>query len=152
MLDSEKWLQYGEPRKEKIKGITIHNTGNTLSALDHERIMAESRNHLATHFFVDENEIVQVMPLDWMVWHTGHGYDMGNTRTIAIEICRSMNDIDTYMRAQNNAVRLIRKLMVDYGLDSDHIYFHSNFDNVYCPHRILEIYGSLENFKKGVQL
>lgn len=150
MLSRDKWYQYGEPRTEKIKGIVFHNTGNDLSAKEHEELMETSSQHFGAHFFVDENEIVQVMPLDWFVWHTGKGYDMGNTRTIAIEICKSMADKETYMKSQENAVKLAKKLMEEYGLKIKDIYFHSTFDNVYCPHRILDIYGSLDDFKKGV--
>lgn len=150
MLDKEKWVQYGQPRTESIKGITIHNTGNTMSAKEHEDLMATSTQHFATHYFVDENEVRQVMPLDWCVWHTGKGLDMGNTRTIAIEICRSMCDDDTYFKAQERAIKLIKELFEKYSLTKNDVYFHSNFDTFYCPHRILDVYKTRNKFIKEV--
>lgn len=150
MLDKEKWAQYGQPRTESIKGITIHNTGNELSAEELETAMAVSEQHFATHYFVDEKEVRQVMPLEWCVWHTGKGLDMGNTRTIAVEICRSRSDDETYLKAQNNAVILIKHLLKEYNLSKNDIYFHSNFDNFYCPHKILDIYKTREKFIKEV--
>lgn len=150
MLDREKWEQYGQPRTEKIKGITIHNTGNELSAEALEIAMSESKQHFATHYFVDEKEVRQVMPLDWSVWHTGKGLDMGNTRTVAIEICRSRSDEETYLKAQSNAINLIKQLLEEYHLSKSDIFFHSNFSETYCPHRILDVYKTRENFIKEV--
>lgn len=148
MLNKEKWVQYGQPRKESVKGITIHNTGSELSAEALENIMNESTQHFATHYFVDDKEVRQVMPIDWIVWHTGKGLDLGNTRTIAIEICCSRSDEEKYLKAQRNAIKLINKLLKQYHLEKGDIYFHSNFSNVYCPHRILDIYKTRENFIK----
>lgn len=146
MLDKEKWAQFGQPRTSKILGITIHNTGNERSARSLETHMETCSDHLATHFFVDDEEIVQVMPLDYSVWHTGKGFDMGNLSTIAIEICKSSCDIETYKKAQDNAVGLIKELMKTYSLDKSCIFFHKEFSNVYCPHRILDIYKTKKEF------
>lgn len=150
MLDKNKWIQFGQPRTEAIKGITIHNTGNNLSAKALEKAMSQSMDHYATHYFVDEKEVIQMLPDDWACYHTGKGYDMGNMRTIAIEICRSTSDEATYLKAQANAVKLTKSLLKKYHLSKSDIYFHSNFDNFYCPHRILDKYKTRENFIKEV--
>lgn len=150
MLDREKWEQYGMPRTEPIKGITIHNTCNNMTAAELEEYMANSKRHYATHYFVDDKEVIQVMPTDWCVWHTGKGYDMGNMRTIAIEVSMSMADIDTYMKAQGNAIKLIKELLKEHHLKKSDVFFHSNFQNVYCPHRILDIYKTRNKFIQEV--
>lgn len=146
MLDKNKYEQYGVKRTQTIKGITIHNTGNDKSAEEHAQLMANSSQHFATHYFVDEKKTIQVMPLNWAVWHTGKGFDMGNMRTIAIEICRSTSDLETYLKAQARAIKLIKKLMEQYNLDANSIFFHSDFNNTYCPHKILDIYKTKDNF------
>lgn len=149
MLDKEKWKQYGQPLSKGWKGITIHNTGNDKSAQEHEDIMAEGSDHLGAHFFADENEVIQVMPLNWMVWHTGKGNDFGNTRTIAVEICRSTSSEELYRQAQANAIKLINELMNQYGFTKDNVYFHMDFNtSMYCPHRILDLYKTKQNFKE----
>lgn len=146
MLDKSKYEQYGCKRTESIKGITIHNTGNDKSAEELANYMANTSTHLSTHYFVDDKKTIQVMPLNYAVWHTGKGFDAGNMRTIAIEICKSTSDLETYKKAQSRAIKLIKKLMDQYKLDATSIFFHCDFNRTYCPHRILEIYKTKDNF------
>ena len=121
-----------------VKGITIHNTGNKLSARENYDWMASTKLNTGTHYFVDEKETIQALPLDWCVYHTGKGNDWACQHTIAIEICRSQSDEKTYAAAEKKAVALIKKLMKEYELTSDDIYFHHDFNRrAYCPHRIL---------------
>lgn len=141
--------QYGFPGLI-VKGITIHNTGNNLKAYEIEGIMEATRDNNATHYLVDDREVIQVMPLDWCVYHTGMGIDWACKNTIAIEICCSQDTEDIYMKAQDRAVNLIKELMVQYDLNESNLYFHKDFNSkTYCPHRILSIYKTKENFIRG---
>ena len=134
-----------------VKGITIHNTGNGKSASELFSYMRESHLLYLTHYLVDEKEIIQTIPLDTNAFHTGKGYDYGNTNTIAIEICRSTCDEELYLKAQANAINLIKELMATYNLSDKDIYFHKDFDFLMnCPHRIISIYKNKQNFIKGV--
>lgn len=146
MLNKDRWLQFGQPNEGPVFGITLHNTGNELSAKQLEEHMEVCTDHLATHFFVDDEEVRQVMPLDWSVWHTGKGYDLGNLSTIAIEICKSTCDEETYLKAQARAIELAKSLLEKFGLSKNDIFFHKEFCNVYCPHRILDIYKTKKEF------
>lgn len=146
MLDRAKWEQFGIERTESVKGVTLHNTHNELSAKENAELMANSTDHLGTHFFVDEKEVIQMMPTEWCVWHTGKGYDLGNMRTIAIEICRSICDEETYLKAQNKAIELAKELLIQYKLTKADVFFHNDFSTTYCPHRILDIYRTKKNF------
>lgn len=132
---------------EKIKGITIHNSGNSLSADEiYNQLKTNGINYLA-HYLVDDEKIINSFPLEFCSFHTGKGYDFGNKYTISIEILRSDCDIDQYLKAQNNAIILIKELLDKYDLDFNQIYFHNDFNKkTYCPHRILDLYGSKENF------
>lgn len=135
----EKKEQYGIYGLD-VKGITIHNTGNGLSAYQNYQYMENSSGSNGTHFLVDENEVIQCMPLDWCVFHTGMGYDWACKHTIAIEICRS-TDSELYDRAEQRAIKLIKELMSQYGLDKNDLFFHQDFrTKTYCPHRILDTY------------
>lgn len=134
-----------------VKGITVHNTGSFLTAKECYEAMETAKNSRGTHYFVDCNEVIQAMPLDWCVYHTGMGVDWACKHTIAIEICQSLNDYETYMQAQNRAVELMKQLMEQYGLTTKNIYFHHDFRaNTYCPHRILDMYGTKANWIKEV--
>lgn len=142
--------QYGHEGLD-VRGITIHNTGLESSAKRIFRQMENSVSDRGCHFLVDEKDVIQVLPLDWCAYHTGKGDDWGNNHTIAIEICRSMCDTELYLTAQRNAVNLIGKLMEEYGIGFDDIYFHSDFNpKKRCPHRILELYGDKNTFVKEI--
>lgn len=130
----------------EVKGITIHNTGSSLSARETYNIMLQNKNLNYCHFLIDENEVINTYPLDKNASHTGRGYDFGNRFTIAIEICRSRCDLDTYLKAQDRAIKKIKELMKEYNLTKDDIYFHNDFNTVRCPHRILDLYDTKGDF------
>lgn len=133
-----------------VKGITIHNTGNSLSANENYQILLSQKKPNLCHYLVDENEVINCWSEDNEASHTGKGYDFGNRFTIAIEICRSSSDKDTYIEAEKNAVSLIKDLMKKYNLKNDDLYFHIDFNTkVRCPHRILDIYKNKEEFING---
>jgi len=130
-----------------VKGITIHNTGNLMSARENYDLMVEKKCMNLCHYLIDEKEIINTFPEDTEASHTGKGYDFGNRFTLAIEICRSQCDEELYLSAQKKAVTFIKKLMKKYGLTKDDLYFHYDFNQqAYCPHRILEIYRNKEGF------
>lgn len=133
----------------EVKGITIHNTGTDDSAYELYRKIQKSSMSNGAHFLVDKDQVIQLLPLNHSVWHTGKGYDFGNLYTIAIEICQSQSD--DYFKAQQRAMRLIKQLLRGFRLTNQDIYFHNDFnERTYCPHRILDFYGSKEKFIKEV--
>lgn len=139
--------QFGFPGLE-VKGITIHNTGNELSAAENYALMEHSSDSRGTHYFVDEFEVIQAMPLDWCVYHTGMAKDWACQHTIAIEICRSQSDLQTYLKAERKAVNLVKQLLRQYGLNKRAVYFHRDFNpKTYCPHRIFEEYTTKKDWK-----
>lgn len=130
-----------------VKGITIHNSGNAFSAKEIYDELAKIGNLNICHYLIDENEIINTLPEDTEAYHTGKGYDYGNRYTIAVEICRSMSDEKTYLKAQDNAINFIKKLMNKYKLSNSDLYFHLDFNpQTKCPHRILEKYLTKERF------
>lgn len=151
MIDTMKFYQYGLPRDKKdILGITIHNTNNyTMTARElFNYLNEESKDSNGCHYLVDDKEVIEVMPLDWMVYHTGKGMDYGNKYTIAIEICSNLND-EQYLVGQAKAIVLIKRLMKDYGFDESQIYFHKDFNpQTYCPASILNLYKTKKEFLK----
>ena len=130
-----------------VKGITIHNTNNELSAKDLYNRLVNSRTNASCHFLVDEKEVIELVPLTMPAMHTGKGYDFGNMNTIAIEICRSQYSKSVYLKAQERACKLIAFLMHEFKLTENDIYYHSDFNNrVNCPHKIRELYSSKDEF------
>lgn len=144
MIDKKKYNQYGEIGLEP-KAITIHNTGTRKSAKELLEIMKNGTSSKGCHFLVDKDDIIEVMPINYRVYHTGKGRDWAFNNSIAIEIC-SQVDSNEYLKGQAKAISLIKKLMRKYNLSTDDIYFHNDFANVYCPCDILNIYGNKRNF------
>lgn len=149
MLPEEKWKQFGLPNAQ-ISGIVIHNTNNqSKSAVELEKWMMNTNESRGTHYLIDKNETRQVMPLDWSVFNTGMGLDFGNLHCISIEIVSHAAEKDC-LKAEQRALKLIRKLMKQFSLTEDDIYFHRDFQpNVNCPAQIIRRYGNKQNFLKG---
>lgn len=130
-----------------VKGITIHNSNSLLSAKELYKEMKKSGKTNLCHFLIDDKDTINCLPIEIEAMHTGKGYDFGNRFTIAIEICKSQLDFETYLNCEKRAVRKIKSLMKQFNLEAKDIYFHSDFDeNTRCPHRILEIYKTKERF------
>lgn len=148
MISENKYNQYGYKRsKDDIKGITIHNTNNyNMTAQDLFTWLNEGTNNNGCHFIVDSKEVVEVMPTDWAVYHTGKGNDYGNHNTIAIEIVSNLS-VEEYLKGQDRAIALIKKLMKKYNIPVENVYFHNDFNKqTYCPATILDLYGNKKNF------
>lgn len=130
----------------EVKGITIHNSNSDLSAKETLEKLEKTRQLNIAHYLVDDIDCLNIYPTDKMASHTGKGYDFGNRYTIAIEICKSRCDLETYLKAEANAMKLVKKLLKKYKLNENDIYFHSDFNTTKCPHRIFEIYETKRRF------
>ena len=130
-----------------VKGITIHNTGNELSAKENYDSLSKNNQLNLCHYLIDETDVIQTISEDKEAEHTGMGYDFGNKFTVAIEVCRSQCDDELYISAQKNAIKFIKKLIKKYNLTTNDIYFHSDFNiKKRCPHKILDLYITKEEF------
>ena len=147
MIDRNKYEQFGfERNQEDIQCIVLHNTNSELSARQLFNWLNETSSSQGTHYIVDYDEVVEVMPLDWGVYHTGKGMDFGNKFGIAIEICSNLNN-EKYLQGETKAMELVKSLMNEYRLTKNDIYFHQDFNQTTkCPNDILTIYGNRKNF------
>lgn len=149
MIDENKYEQYGFPRElTDILGITIHETSNyNMNAQElFDFINTENKTNQGTHYLIDDVETIEVMPHDYGVYHTGKALDWGNKYTIALELCSNLNE-DKFKATIDNAVVLIKKLMRDYAIQKDSIFFHIDFDSkVHCPNQLINKYGSSKRF------
>lgn len=149
MLSENKWQQYGFLRDlSDINCIVLHNTN------DYKNSAQELFNYLendcktsqGTHFLIDHEKIIQVMPFNYGVYSTGKGNDYSSKHAIAIEICSNLNN-DLYLQGQQKAITKIKALMKKFNIKTSSIYFHNDFDNrTYCPATILDLYGNKKNF------
>lgn len=145
-LPVNKLKQFGEYGLDP-KGIVIHNTGVEWSAQRCFDWMAEeTMTSQGAHYFVDDKEEIIVMPLDWKTWSTGKGNDYAFENCIAIEIC-DYDSNEKQEQAELNAVDLIKRLMNQYNLTTNELYYHIEFnEKVYCPHILLDKYKTKKEF------
>ena len=138
-----------------VKTVTIHNTAGYLSARGERDRLNKKRDNVSVsfHFAVDENEAVQILPLDMHAWHAGDGdRGEGNLHSVGIEICRSLcngGDAKLYDRAEANAVILAAHLLNIYNLPTSALRMHRDWSGKHCPHRILDRNG-WDDFKRRV--
>jgi N-acetylmuramoyl-L-alanine amidase CwlA len=126
-------------------GITVHNTYNSAPAINEAKNQFNNNTKkgssgVAVHFYVDEDNIYQLLPLDIHGWHAGDGAKgTGNRKTIAIEICRSTDySDDKYARAEQLTIKLLDKLLKDFNFTTKDIYQHKHWSGKKCPHRLIE--------------
>lgn len=111
-------------------GVTIHNTdaikvnGTTMAEQYTRATYNGNMGTVRVHFYVDDKEAWQNLPLDRQGWHAADGSGNGNTRTIAIEC------IGDSAKAEDNAARLAAYLLSSNGLDTSALYTHTFWLNV----------------------
>lgn len=121
------------------KFITIHNTGVIASARDSSSFFKRqaANSYTSVHFFVDDKEVIQMLPLNEVSWHAGDGVNgRGNRESISIEIC----EVSNQEQANKNAIELCRKLLKEYPRIP--IVPHRYWINKNCPRLLLPVWYS----------
>ncbi len=138
--------RYGSPKKY----ITIHYVGAVSSAKANARYFASGYRGASAHYFVDENEIWQSVPLSKAAWHCGGGYQDYGTRygggkyhgkctnynSIGIEMCLYKKD-GKYRLKKNtveNVKALVKKLMKKYNIPKKRVIRHFDVTGKSCPY------------------
>lgn len=67
------------------------------------------------------------------------GRGKGNMEGISIEICYSKSGGDRFIKAEQNAAKLIAQLLKERGWGIDRVTKHQDYANKYCPHRTLDM-------------
>lgn len=128
------------PYPMKPKGIIVHNTAGSASAIDERNTMVNANNTISYHVVIDEANIVEIIPFNRNAWHAGDGeYGFANRNLIGIEIARSTSDKALYLKAEDNAATYIANALKDYGWGVDKLYKHKQFSATACPHRTEEL-------------
>jgi N-acetylmuramoyl-L-alanine amidase CwlA len=106
---------------------------------------------ISYHLAVDDIEVVQGIPFNRCSWNAGDGiYGDGNRKSIAIEICYSKSGGFKFDKAYNNAIELSAQLMKEFGIPATNIKYHIDWSGKYCPHRLLDMGISVEQFRQLV--
>ncbi|MCY8513567.1 N-acetylmuramoyl-L-alanine amidase [Bacillus atrophaeus] len=118
--------------------ITIHNTANDAPAKNEISFMKNNTNSTSFHFAVDDQQVIQGLPLNRNAWHTGDGTNgPGNRKSIGVEICYSKSGGAKYKAAEKLAIKFVAQLLKERGWGIDRVRKHQDWNGKYCPHRIL---------------
>ena len=118
--------------------IVVHNTANDATAQNEVAYMIGNKNQVSFHYAVDDQEVVQAIPITRNTWHAGDGNGEGNRKGISIEICYSKSGGIRFDQAEKNAAHFIATLLRGRGWGIEKVKKHQDFSHKYCPHRTLD--------------
>ena len=122
------------------KFIIVHNTENDASANNEISYMSNNNDEVSFHIAVDDKEAVQGIPFNRNSWNAGDGgKGKGNRYGIAIEICYSKSGGERFIKAEQNAAKLIAQLLKERGWGIDKVTKHQDYSGKYCPRRTLDM-------------
>jgi N-acetylmuramoyl-L-alanine amidase len=145
----------------EVIGVTIHNTdwittaSGTHPSEQYTRATYNGNmNDVRVHFYVDNIDAWQTLPLTLTGWHAADGNGPGNMKTIAVECIMSSNYNSTDQKSEDNAARLCAYLLDKYKFGIDHLYTHQHwYPAKYCPAYILPHYSKfvdkVKSYLKG---
>lgn len=158
---------YGAHRNTSaIKYLVYHYTGNkTDTAWANCNYFANRCVEASAHYFVDEDNIYQSVPDDYVAWSVGstglldkaspyasQGHRFWklctNTNSISIEMC-SKGGVHT-SKILKNAKELGKMLCNKYNITNDHVIRHFDVNGKLCPITMVVDSKSWEEFKSDI--
>ena len=139
---TNRWSRNGQ----SVEYIVLHYVGAVSSAKANAVYLNRDGNlGWSAHFFTDEHSIWQSVPLDESAGHCGVDYSNGrapfwgkcrNKNSIGIEMCckKDANGV-WYIEPETveHTVSLVRWLMAEFGVDTDHVVRHYDVCRKTCP-------------------
>lgn len=130
--------------------ITIHNTANPSVGADAEansKYVDNTEDDVSWHFTVDEDSILQELPVYEKALHTGT--KTGNISSIGIEICENADG--NYAKSEENAIALTAYLMKELNIPIRQVVPHQSWSGKHCPHIILDSERGWFGFMKDLE-
>lgn len=116
--------------------IVEHFTGNKGdTARNNAAYFGRANRDASAHYFVDDNEVVQIVKDGDRAWHCGDGrgkYGITNSNSIGIEMCGDKNG-NISARTRANTLELTKMLMKKYGVSSSKVVRHYDASRKSCP-------------------
>ena len=117
------------------QGVTMHNT-NDLPRVENDAEQYTratyngNMNDVRVHYYGDDIEVWQNLPLTISGWHAADGNGFGNRQTVAIECIMSPAYNAEDKKAEDNCARLAAWLLWRKGYGVDRLYTHTYHLNV----------------------
>lgn len=152
-------VNFNKKDSRSIKYIVIHYTGNDGDTAKNNAVYFENTDRGASaHYFVDENEIYQVVEDKDIAWHSGVDYSQGkapywnkvtNGNSIGIEMCSAKSNGQFYIPEQTkkNTIELVQILMQKYNIPAENVVRHFDVTYKSCPEPFVRDYDQWVRFK-----
>lgn len=148
---SQQLINNNRPRRKlkELKGIVIHWTANVskgANAAAHFRYFNSAYRGASAHYFVDDKQVIQLIPDDEVAWHVGDSIkksnlpirakfvpkgDNPNNYFIGVEMC--MNSDSNQEEILKRTIQLVTDLMLKYKLTKDQVVRHYDLTGKDCP-------------------
>lgn len=153
-------INFNELKNKSNKYIVIHYTANDGdTALNNAKYFYSENRGASAHYFVDENEIVQVVEDSNMGWHCGttgtyvHS-ECRNSNSIGIEMCsRKYSDGTYYIKDEvvASTIELTKYLMDLYDVPLENVLMHYDVTGKICPAPFVNDMSLWTDFKSKLQ-
>ena len=144
---------YSSRAGNSIKYIVLHYTGNKGdTAKDNGTYFCGGNRNASAHYFVDDNEIVQVVEEYNAAWSVGDGkgaYGITNQNSISIEMCCNSNGVISE-KTEINVLKLVKDLMNKYNIPTTNIVRHYDASRKMCPNWSDDNWSRWWNFKNSL--
>lgn len=122
------------------KYIVIHYVGAVSSAKANADYFYSVNRQASAHYFVDENEIWQVVKEGDRAWHCGtngtyYHPECRNSNSIGIEMCCYNNNgtLDISEKVIEKTIELTKELMAKYNIPVENVIRHYDVTHKCCP-------------------
>lgn len=138
--------------------IVIHYVGSVSTAKNNATYFYSENRRASAHYFVDENEIWQVVEDKDAAWHVGgakkYYNSCRNNNSIGIEMCCKKLNGKWYIEPKTiaNTIALTRHLAKKYNIDTKYyICRHYDVTSKLCPEPMVRNEALWQEFLKQVQ-
>ena len=132
------------------KYIVLHYTGNSKdTAYNNAKYFNGGNRNASAHYFVDDNNIYQVVEDNKGAWHVGNTKtEVNNKNSIGIEMCCSGN-YQISEKTEANAIELVKHLMAKYNIPIANVRTHAEVTKYgkTCPNWNANNWQRWNNFK-----
>lgn len=141
----------------KIEYLVMHYVGAVSTARNNASYFKNTYRAASAHYFVDDNEIVQVVEDKDIAWHCGNDvYYNGarNSNSLSIEMCCYKMDngnLNVTEKTESNAVELAKELIKKYNIPINNVVRHYDVTHKNCPAPMVNSEERWNEFKKKLQ-
>lgn len=148
---------YTAMSNKQNKYIVIHYVGAVSSAQANANYFKSTYRGASAHYFVDENDIYQVVSDSNASWHCGASYykhlSCRNSNSIGIEMCCYSNNgkLDVSDKVVERTIELTKELMAKYDIPVQNVIRHYDVTGKNCPAPFVEDSSRWTAFLNGLQ-